>query len=739
MSATESKSIPVKGKYHYRLRGILLFLLLIAIILLSIFYASLTHKNYSHDWRVQQQQNAWYERNAFTTRNDLLLKEMQSLATDPAIIRFADRNLSYSYATVAAYQKLIQFSTLFSSDTYELAVTSSWEDAKVLTTDGSLDKALYFSQTLRLSAEQTSAIEEFLSSSSGYQLNLPIYNADGDLQEIIRVDRRSANVNAIYFICRLTPGFFVENPINNAYLIYDSSGAEFARSTLEPIASRQTTEEITRLVNDDNQRSSPTDGVTVTGPSKESILLYNLPQTNLTMAVIAEADINVWYFRIFGLILFLPFAIAGALFLSRLLSRTLYKPIEVVMTSFETETDTQEKRRVDELALINSRIETFRNIRSELEEITRENIRFQDQEVLLALFNGTEPFDKGLPLMDELENFQIITLMFEEDDPEELVLLHRQLILLSSSVSNVRSLAIEPNRFVFVFLSDKRSEVEETFLSFLSDLQKLPDWYAAISRTGHGPKEVQPALLECIELLEYRYQTAVNTILDSENLPADRSAFYFYSMETEHLLSRLIVSSNSEALAVFDKIIRENFEIRQLADDAVEELLLALTNTIRRCLQELKLDPVKLVSVPHNALDTIEENWHNPSVITDLRAFVEAMLLYTKHSDDSQEQQQLEKMQFFIAQNYKDDIMLQDLSEYMGFHPKYCSALFARLASTNFKEYLNTYRIRQAIKLLKKQPDIKIADLAGEVGFNSASSFIRVFKQLTGTTPGRYH
>ena len=92
----------------------------------------------------------------------------------------------------------------------------------------------------------------------------------------------------------------------------------------------------------------------------------------------------------------------------------------------------------------------------------------------------------------------------------------------------------------------------------------------------------------------------------------------------------------------------------------------------------------------------------------------------------------------FIKENYADDIMLIDLSEFLGVTPKYCSALFAKLMDSNFKEYLNRFRVEQAAQIMQKSPDIPVSDLASAVGFNSSSSFIRVFRQHMGITPGKY-
>lgn len=82
--------------------------------------------------------------------------------------------------------------------------------------------------------------------------------------------------------------------------------------------------------------------------------------------------------------------------------------------------------------------------------------------------------------------------------------------------------------------------------------------------------------------------------------------------------------------------------------------------------------------------------------------------------------------------------MLQDVADALNITPKYCSTLFKRLSNENFKNFLNEYRIKIACERIKENPIVKISDLAKSVGFNSANTFIRVFKNYTLLTPGQY-
>jgi YesN/AraC family two-component response regulator len=58
--------------------------------------------------------------------------------------------------------------------------------------------------------------------------------------------------------------------------------------------------------------------------------------------------------------------------------------------------------------------------------------------------------------------------------------------------------------------------------------------------------------------------------------------------------------------------------------------------------------------------------------------------------------------------------------------------------SKSFFELAAEYRVNEAMRLLKDQPNIKIEEIAEQVGYNSKSSFNTVFKKITGKTPSEF-
>ena len=95
------------------------------------------------------------------------------------------------------------------------------------------------------------------------------------------------------------------------------------------------------------------------------------------------------------------------------------------------------------------------------------------------------------------------------------------------------------------------------------------------------------------------------------------------------------------------------------------------------------------------------------------------------------------KIQDYINKNYKEEINL-DLIENKFYINKYeVSRNFKKITGYNFKTYLILVRLSRAKDLLVNS-NLTIAEISSEVGYNSESLFVRMFKKYEDTTPTRY-
>ena len=91
----------------------------------------------------------------------------------------------------------------------------------------------------------------------------------------------------------------------------------------------------------------------------------------------------------------------------------------------------------------------------------------------------------------------------------------------------------------------------------------------------------------------------------------------------------------------------------------------------------------------------------------------------------------------FISSHCMEDLTLDDVADRAGFSKYHFSRLFKQFTNTTFYKFLNTKRIAYAENLLI-DPGLSITEIAYRSGFNSISSFVRMFKALTSYTPTAY-
>lgn len=91
----------------------------------------------------------------------------------------------------------------------------------------------------------------------------------------------------------------------------------------------------------------------------------------------------------------------------------------------------------------------------------------------------------------------------------------------------------------------------------------------------------------------------------------------------------------------------------------------------------------------------------------------------------------------YINSHYKSDIDLDELSNIAGYSKFHFSRIFKQYTGMNHTEYLNQVRIKEAENMLQVH-DMPITEIAMNCGFNSISTFNRVFKKVKNYTPSQF-
>ena len=84
-------------------------------------------------------------------------------------------------------------------------------------------------------------------------------------------------------------------------------------------------------------------------------------------------------------------------------------------------------------------------------------------------------------------------------------------------------------------------------------------------------------------------------------------------------------------------------------------------------------------------------------------------------------------------------LTLRELAERLSTRPHHLSQALNRILQKNFNDYVNEYRVNEAIRLMNhpNYAHYSLMAIALESGFNSKATFNRIFKKIKGQAPSR--
>lgn len=87
--------------------------------------------------------------------------------------------------------------------------------------------------------------------------------------------------------------------------------------------------------------------------------------------------------------------------------------------------------------------------------------------------------------------------------------------------------------------------------------------------------------------------------------------------------------------------------------------------------------------------------------------------------------------------DHMEDVTLELAAESVRMNPQYLSSYFHQQTGERFGDYLMKKRMKEAARLLVHSP-MRIQEVAMRVGYSTANSFSRSFRQIYGMTPKEY-
>jgi AraC-like DNA-binding protein len=147
----------------------------------------------------------------------------------------------------------------------------------------------------------------------------------------------------------------------------------------------------------------------------------------------------------------------------------------------------------------------------------------------------------------------------------------------------------------------------------------------------------------------------------------------------------------------------------------------------------------------YNALKALVLELDNPDgreplvqiLLSELLLRIAALHKESEAADEPGAERYVRQAAAFMHEHYDQPLRIADIAASVSLHPVYLQRIFKRSTGQSVMSYLTAFRMEKA-KMLLRQTDIPVADIADYVGIGSRQYFHDLFKKHAGMTPAAY-
>ncbi|SDD70029.1 Helix-turn-helix domain-containing protein [Paenibacillus sp. UNCCL117] len=243
---------------------------------------------------------------------------------------------------------------------------------------------------------------------------------------------------------------------------------------------------------------------------------------------------------------------------------------------------------------------------------------------------------------------------------------------------------------------------------------------------------------EAIIALNYGSIRGRNLVYYFEQTRINPNHFYYPPEKENHLIVCVKTGDLSSVQSSLDHIYEVNFRERKLSPEMANCLFYGLAGTFFRILEEIQLDYRDIGTGDTDMLQEISQSKDIEAIFLAIRTAL-GQLCSLIHEKKAKGNDHLRDscIQYIVEHLSDKELSLNKAADYFHLSPPYLSTFFKQQTGYNFSDYLNRLRIQRAKELLASENE-PIQEIANQVGYNSANTFIRIFKKYESVTPGQY-
>lgn len=716
----------IRRKYYKKLFIIFLMLTLVYGDLLSSYYIYLAQTGY------ERQQLDFYFRAAEQSVKNMdqsiwsLDKYSDTIFFDDDFSAYLQSDLDY-YRIAKVYDKLQTDMAVFSEIGARIGVTKVF-DNMVITNQHTRNNSMYY-QEMGFSDGEVVAIANFYGEEGNTKDPLIFFDTKENQLHLIK-KRKYSNQDYLLLFLSVSTGNSNRLINQEIHVVLEDRLDEFGL-----IAKEIKKEQLTHKIQDGQVYMVRASGQY---PKLQYLIMSPYDQSPLNKDGLLVAGV-----------LFVSISLIGFLIAS-LLARTTYRPIGQVLSSFD-----DGDHQIDEFAFLETITKEIIQANETLKQTVENQMVDLKTKMLRELLLG---IDNQIQISVLKENqlgyllgpCRVVMIELQVQKGYEDVYLTQAFAKIRTSVATIleKALTLEGPFFDLVELSDHTYGLvlgewqDGDVIKLLGRLlvaieaREEVDMVMAIGRQVNDYGLLHQSAREGQELLRERSsmdRRAIITEADQE----DKGSLsrYYYPLELEREIYQATISGQLGKLPILmEQLVRNNLD-RHLSEREEVDLMKALLQTFKRIGQKLNLEDY-YDDIENHIAEARDKSIGDKLFYFETKLNEMAETAITSSADKENELSHL--MVAYIENHFHEDISLEEAAAHLNISAGYFCTSFKTLTGTNFKSYLNSYRVDQAKKWLKDNPNLKIKDLTLKLGYNNVNSFIRMFKKYEGISPGEY-
>ena len=292
---------------------------------------------------------------------------------------------------------------------------------------------------------------------------------------------------------------------------------------------------------------------------------------------------------------------------------------------------------------------------------------------------------------------------------------------------------LPPDSLLMVLSDGSMNEIQaqEYFMELQSEIESR---FNVMTFTGLGPsfqrfEELPGAYQRARKLQKYLLIEGYGSCISERQIQNRKTEAI--SMD-ESQLRKFILKKDKDAAV--DYI--EDLFINNIRKDASAGALYQMAVKMAVLIQDIKKE-YKLESGSFRDLAELMETIFNADDILGIKtAFVSEIteVIECMHGEDSQYTPVVRQIVAEVQHNYKEDMNLKTLAYKYHMNASYLGQIFQKEVGCSFAQYLSNTK-NSIAKDLILNTNMKINDIAREVGYPDTSYFYRKFKQCYGVSP----